>query len=48
MNDNKLLGFDGYGSGFFKVVWIIIGEDIMVVIMECFDIGKILKRINCI
>lgn len=29
MNDIKFFGFDGYGSGFFKVGWFIIGDDVI-------------------
>lgn len=44
----KILGFDGYGSGFYKVIWFIICEDIIFVIFEFFKIGKIFKKINII
>lgn len=46
MNDNKSPGPDGYGSGFFKGAWSIIGEDFTSAILEFFDTGMLLKQLN--
>lgn len=42
MNDNKNFGLDGYNSGFFNLVWYVIGIDIFEVIIEFFDLGILL------
>lgn len=38
IEDKNSLGFDGYGSYFFKVSWLIVGEEICEVIYEFFGI----------
>ncbi|KAM3319727.1 hypothetical protein P3S67_006927 [Capsicum chacoense] len=43
---NKSLGPDGYGGGFFKNSWNIIGEDICTAVLEFFQTDKPLKQIN--
>ncbi|KAL0290020.1 UNVERIFIED_CONTAM: hypothetical protein Sangu_2591500 [Sesamum angustifolium] len=44
--EDKAPGPDGYSSGFFKVVWPIVGEEMFHAIMEFFHSGKILKQLN--
>lgn len=36
------------GVGFFKSVWLIIGEDVIEVVMEFFELGFMLKQLNII
>lgn len=48
MDDNKFFGFYGYGSGYFKVSWFIIGKDVIDVILEFFEKGKLLRQLNII
>ncbi|XP_060195483.1 uncharacterized protein LOC132624775 [Lycium barbarum] len=43
---NKSLGPDGYGSGFFRAAWSVIGNDVTQAILEFFENGKLLKQIN--
>lgn len=43
---NKNSGPDGYGSGFFKASWGIVGHDITTTILEFFQNSKLLKQIN--
>ncbi|KAL0292405.1 UNVERIFIED_CONTAM: hypothetical protein Scaly_2591500 [Sesamum calycinum] len=44
--EDKALGPDVYSSGFFKVAWLIVGEEMIKAIMEFFHSGKILKHLN--
>ena len=46
ISEDKVSGLDGYNSGFFKVPWDIIEEDIVQPIQEFFDIGVLLKAWN--
>lgn len=46
IDSTKSPGPDGYGSGFIKSGWKIIGEDITKGIMEFFDNGKLLTQLN--
>ncbi|XP_016439575.1 uncharacterized protein LOC107765442 [Nicotiana tabacum] len=43
---NKSPSPDGYGSGFFKAAWPVIGQDISEVVLDFFQNGKLLKLIN--
>lgn len=43
---NKSPGPDGYGSGFFRSTWDVIGQDITEAILEFFGNGKLLKQVN--
>ncbi|XP_070049634.1 uncharacterized protein [Nicotiana tomentosiformis] len=45
-DSSKSPGPDSFGSGFFKAVWSIIGEDITAAILEFFHNGKLLKQLN--
>lgn len=40
----KSPGPDGYGSGFFKAAWEVIGEDVIEAIWEFFVAGNLLKH----
>lgn len=46
MNENKSPGPEGYGSGFYKAAWPIIGREVSYVIPEFFKTSKLLKQIN--
>ncbi|KAH0720665.1 hypothetical protein KY284_005695 [Solanum tuberosum] len=46
IDSNKSPGLDGYGSGFFKATWDIIGDDIVTAVLEFFTNGKLLKQLN--
>lgn len=46
LNDNKAPRHDGYGSGFFKDAWSVIGEGITNVVLEFFENGALLKQLN--
>ena len=46
IDDNKTPGSDGFGAGFFKKNWHIIGLDFTNGIVEFFRHGKMLKEIN--
>lgn len=48
MDENKSPGPDGYGSGFFKASWHIIGGDVTDAVIEFFKSGKFLKQLNAI
>lgn len=48
MDDNKVLGIDGFNDCFFKKLCEVLKEDVCVVVKECFRNGKILKVINCV
>ncbi|KAH0735285.1 hypothetical protein KY285_010992 [Solanum tuberosum] len=43
---NKSPGPDGYGSGFFKEAWCLIGEDITQAVLQFLENGKLLTQIN--
>ncbi|XP_060212118.1 uncharacterized protein LOC132639701 [Lycium barbarum] len=46
INPNKSPGPDGYGSGFFREAWSIIGDDITDAVLEVIDSGSMLKQLN--
>lgn len=46
IDSNKSPGPDGFGSGFFKAAWSIVGEDISKAVLEFFRNGKFLKQLN--
>ncbi|KAM3219894.1 hypothetical protein P3L10_024425 [Capsicum annuum] len=46
ININKSSGPDGFGAGFFKLTWSIVGSDISDAILEFFEYGKLLTQIN--
>ncbi|XP_019236486.1 PREDICTED: uncharacterized protein LOC109216760 [Nicotiana attenuata] len=46
IDSNKSPGPDGYGSGFYKAAWDVIGDDITAAILEFFHNGKLLKQVN--
>ncbi|KAH0675380.1 hypothetical protein KY285_023181 [Solanum tuberosum] len=46
IDSNKSPGSDGFGSGFYKAAWLIIGDDITKVIMDFFQNGRLLKKLN--
>lgn len=43
ISDQKASGLDGYGSGFFKDTWEIVGNDIIRAVTDFFSSGKLLK-----
>lgn len=43
---NKSSGPDGFGGGFFKNSWNIVGDDICNAVLEFFQTSKLLKQIN--
>ncbi|XP_019257817.1 PREDICTED: uncharacterized protein LOC109236042 [Nicotiana attenuata] len=46
INDTKSLGPDGYGNGFYKACWLVIGEEVTKAVSEFIDNGQILTQIN--
>lgn len=46
IDSNKSPGADGFGSGFFKAAWPIVGDEISKAVMEFFRNGKLLKQLN--
>lgn len=46
INENKSPGPDGYGSGFYKAAWNIVGGDICHAVQDFFRTGKLLKQVN--
>ena len=46
VDSNKTLTPDGFGVGFFKRHWNIVGHDFSKYILETFRNGKLLKEIN--
>ncbi|XP_062114106.1 uncharacterized protein LOC133825135 [Humulus lupulus] len=46
INSVKIPGLDGYGAGFFKVLWKDIGKEISVAILDFFISGKIPSALN--
>lgn len=46
MHPNKALGPDGFPASFFQHYWEIVGVDVVVVIEDSREIGKVLKEIN--
>ncbi|KAL0381925.1 UNVERIFIED_CONTAM: LINE-1 reverse transcriptase, partial [Sesamum latifolium] len=46
IDEVKALGPDGYSSGFFKVAWPVIGEEVTRAIAEFFRTGRLLKQVN--
>ncbi|XP_060196348.1 uncharacterized protein LOC132625797 [Lycium barbarum] len=46
ININKSPGPDGYGGGFYRAAWKVIGDDVCNAISECFSNGKLLKQLN--
>ncbi|XP_057251714.1 uncharacterized protein LOC130591805 [Beta vulgaris subsp. vulgaris] len=46
MDGNNAPGPDGFGSFYFKDTWHIVGEDIIAVVLDFFQHGKMLKSLN--
>jgi len=46
IDSNKSPGPDGFGSGFYKSAWPIVGEDVTNAVLEFFQNSKILRQIN--
>ncbi|XP_019266923.1 PREDICTED: uncharacterized protein LOC109244316 [Nicotiana attenuata] len=46
INDTKSARPDGYGSGFYKAAWTIIGGDVTKAVLEFFENGELLTQIN--
>lgn len=44
--DKKTLGLDGFGSFFYKDAWDIVGYDVIVVVLDVLQHGKLLKELN--
>ncbi|XP_062093504.1 uncharacterized protein LOC133799506 [Humulus lupulus] len=42
----KSPGLDGFGAGFYKSLWSIIGKEVASAVIEFFDLGHIPKRLN--
>lgn len=47
MNVNKSLGIDGYGPGFFKETWSIMGNDVISAVQYFFLHNRLYKGFNC-
>lgn len=45
---NKSLRLYGYGSGIFREVWVIVGDEIIKAVIEFFETGKFFKYVNFI
>lgn len=43
---NKSPGSDGYGGGFFRDAWAIVGNEVTEAVLEFFQNGKLLKQIS--
>ncbi|WMV46809.1 hypothetical protein MTR67_040194 [Solanum verrucosum] len=43
---NKSLGPNGYGSGFFRDDWSVVGEGVIQAVLEFLESGKLLRQIN--
>lgn len=43
---NKSPGPDGFGSGFFKSAWNIVGDEVSEVVLDFLKNGKLLKQLN--
>lgn len=46
IDGNKAPGYDGYSSQFFKDAWENIGDDLYNVVLDFFDMGRLLTRVN--
>lgn len=46
IDDNKVVGPDGFSSGFFMKTWSIIGSDIIAAVLDFFHTGKLLKQVD--
>jgi len=46
MNKQKALGPDGFFAGFYQRAWSIVGEDVSNAVLEIFQIGRLLQRVN--
>ncbi|KAL0392714.1 UNVERIFIED_CONTAM: hypothetical protein Sradi_2494200 [Sesamum radiatum] len=44
--EDKSLGSDNYSSGFYKVIWPVIAEEVTGAIMEFFYTGRLLRKLN--
>lgn len=47
-DSNKVLGYDGFNMVFVKNMWEYIGDDFEKLIMNFFEIGEFLRKINVI
>ena len=47
MNDSKASGPDGFSSLFFKKAWSIVGSDVVEAVESFFNLGCLLREINC-
>ncbi|KAH0664807.1 hypothetical protein KY285_026013 [Solanum tuberosum] len=46
IDSNKSPGPDGFGSGFYKAAWSIVGQDVTTAVLEFFQNSKLLRQIN--
>uniref|UniRef100_A0A0V0IRY0 Putative ovule protein n=1 Tax=Solanum chacoense TaxID=4108 RepID=A0A0V0IRY0_SOLCH len=46
IDSNKSLGPNGFGSGFYRAAWSIVGEGVTSAVLEFFQNNKILRQIN--
>lgn len=46
INKDKSPGLDGFNGYFFRTCWNIVGQEITDAILEFFDLGQLLKRMN--
>ncbi|KAL0434224.1 UNVERIFIED_CONTAM: hypothetical protein Slati_2756700, partial [Sesamum latifolium] len=46
IEEDKLLGPDGYTAGFYKAAWPIIGDEVTRAVMDFFLTGHLLKQVN--
>lgn len=46
IDTNKSPGPDGFGSGFYKAAWSIVGKDITNAVLQSLRNGKLLKQMN--
>ncbi|KAL0292023.1 UNVERIFIED_CONTAM: hypothetical protein Sradi_7005000 [Sesamum radiatum] len=46
--EDKSQGLDGFSSGFYKVAWPVVGEEVTSPILEFFNTRKLLKQVNAI
>ncbi|KAL2230755.1 UNVERIFIED_CONTAM: hypothetical protein Sindi_1669900 [Sesamum indicum] len=46
IDEDKVPGPDEYSSGFFKVAWPIVGQEVTSAVLDFFSTGRLLKQIN--
>ena len=47
IDDSKAPGPNGFSSRFFKAAWSIIGSDVSAAVVSFFNLGSLLREINC-